>query len=219
MRTESNEGMGQRVCLLAGDSLEAVPGDYAPLVTDRFRDVFADPVGWLSGLAVRCEIPEMQRWLRTQATAGEWELRLAKSEYGPTRAGYYWQAPGVSPGYVIPCAGPRDEDLPAVLAAFYELVESVHWEADLFCSGGIGTEGQHPTLNDYWQGEWTAVDADTARLFAVTPAGDAMVYSPDGLAFFVSHEALSVVSMGALTDAINFIFTRLNADAWPEYPH
>jgi hypothetical protein len=206
MEIIDNEGGGESVVLVAGDSLKKVPKSHQRLLTPALKAAFDDPAARFAQIADRSPYANLTRWLRTLVNEGSWELHLNQGEPEEfCSAGYFWSAEGVSPATIGLPGASKLSRLPTEMRTFYSLVDFVEW--NLFgWAGSIYSPELTPLTNYWFAGKDPSIDPAQTFAFGGSGCGDMLICTADSRGGWISHGSGQVKFLGTTAETIDWVF-------------
>ena len=220
MEVMDEEFGGTLVVLGAGDTLDSVPKSHRQLITPGIQLWWADPKAAIRRVADENVTPKMSRWFRKLADEGDWQLELHSADHGETRAGFWWECPGVRGAEIGPPSGKAlPEEFPVGLRDYYQFVGFVDWMG-FGASGGLEGPGGHPALKAFnFPLCGDGVDPGDTFIFGWGPGGAMLIYTGAGRGGWVSPGSGKVHLLGSVLETVDWVYGELLADRCPDYDY
>jgi hypothetical protein len=217
MEIDENDGGGQSVLLVEGDTLDEVPDSHRDLITPAIQEAFVNPRGHFRKIARKCPFPKMAAWLRALLKENDWELGLHHGDPAEwTAAGFHWRSSKVFGAEIAPSAGPTPAALPAALQRFYSLVDSIRW-LPFGYAGGLSSCKHHEPVSTFGR-SYCGTKKETAKavVFGWALCGDMLIYTEDDRGGWRSHENSQLHVLGTIEETIEWVFAELLANRRPD---
>jgi hypothetical protein len=217
MEIDDNDGGGQSVLLVEGDTLDEVPDSHRDLITSSIREVFADPPAHFRRIARDCPFPQMAAWLRTVVEENDWHLALHRGDPTEwTAAGFVWNSSKLHGAEITPSSGTPPATLPETLRRYYSLVDAIRWMSFGYAGGLDGVAENEPVSTFGASYIGTELLTSRAFVFGWALCGDMLIYTHDNRGGWRSHESGQLHLLGTIEETIEWVFTELLADRRPD---